>query len=214
MYIPLSSYSDDFFDQEEEQSSARSSSPLRPSVRKESGSIVINIGSSASGTGAVRIEDLPSSPRKRTNIFNNQNHQGRDDIEAPLMMNDENRTKHSSRSNSNAGGSRGVSGPMAFPPPDMTTTMTPASTAAVSMVEADEPIGFWARLFGQKPPVSRTISLECMSHNMCVYLISILLDGRRRQKGGDYPPNKIRNQKYRAWSFIFVVLFNQVLKHT
>jgi len=27
---------------------------------------------------------------------------------------------------------------------------------------------------------------------------------------GRFPQNKIRNQKYRAWSFLFVVLFNQV----
>lgn len=70
------------------------------------------------------------------------------------------------------------------------------SGAQANVHEADDPPpGFWARLLGARVPEARTIAL---------------MDRLRRGTEGRFPPNKIRNQKYRAWSFIFVVLFNQV----
>ena len=52
-------------------------------------------------------------------------------------------------------------------------------------------VGVWARWFGKRIPQARSFPLNETS-----------------QPG--FPPNKIRNQKYHAWSFLFVVLFNQV----
>jgi hypothetical protein len=51
--------------------------------------------------------------------------------------------------------------------------------------------GFWARWFGKRVPQARSFPVNETS-----------------QPG--FPPNKIRNQKYHAYSFLFVVLFNQV----
>ncbi len=67
-------------------------------------------------------------------------------------------------------------------------------TAPVAVPDETEKIGFRDRLLGRTPYVARTIPLM----------------EQARKQSANYPPNKIRNQKYRAWSFIFVVLFNQV----
>lgn len=160
MYIPLRSYlenEEEYGGEDEEDlgSSVNSSSPLKSrepvSARKESGSIVISFGSS-SGLTTSKIEDF-SSPRKRINIFNQQPVQVRDDIESPLIMNNE--KKQTNSSNGGGGATRGISGPMAFPPDPSIS-----ASSALSMVEVDQPVGFWTRLFGPTPPSSRTITLE------------------------------------------------------
>lgn len=55
----------------------------------------------------------------------------------------------------------------------------------------EEKVGCWGRWFGKRVPQARSFPLNETS-----------------QPG--FPPNKIRNQKYHAYSFLFVVLFNQV----
>lgn len=82
----------------------------------------------------------------------------------------------------------------------------PNGTPPAGSEPAGPPLTLWDRLRGRKPPAPRTIALSGRQPGRPRVLMGV--DDARTARL--YPPNKIRNQKYHAYSFLFVVLFNQV----
>lgn len=130
------------------------------------------------------VIDIPASKKKNSNSFSDNQ---------PLMSyrgesgSSSSRKAATSNNNENGGDSQ-VSVDMKY---SKGSPINSANAGGIIGVPAPVRKGFWARWFGKRVPQARSFPLNETS-----------------QAG--FPPNKIRNQKYHAYSFIFVVLFNQV----